>query len=121
MQNSNFFAVGAVLALSVVATNADARSISKSGSVTREPGEVTRTGNAVFANGATASRYKNTQWDRQGGTASRDINNTYRDGSSRTVTSTATRVEPGVFNAERTAVQRDGDTISTSKTIQRHR
>jgi|GEM_PF-3158625 len=119
MQKSNFFVVSFGLALSALATTADARVLSKSGSVTRAPGEITRVGNAVFANGDTAARYRNTQWDRQAGTASRDISNTYRDGSTRSVSGTATRLEPGVFSAQRTAVQRDGDTVSTSKTIQR--
>jgi hypothetical protein len=121
MQTSKFFVVSVALAFCGLATSADARVVSKSGSITREPGEVTRTANAEFANGDTASRSRNTQWDRQAGIASRDIHNTYRDGSSRTVTSSGTRVEPGVFSGQRTVVQRDGDTVSTTKTIDRRR
>lgn len=76
----------------------------------REKGVRSRTATATGPEGRTASRSETRTRDRQAGTASREVDRTYADGSTRSVDASVQRTGDGAYSGTRTVTGRDGET-----------
>jgi len=76
----------------------------------REKGVRSRTTTATGPEGRAASRSETRTRDRASGTASREVDRTYADGSTRSVESSLQRTGEGAYSGTRTVTGRDGET-----------